>query len=102
VREAHVVGEVLGSRHGFNLAKCARRRPRDPLDESECGALRCRARTGEYDAAVLTRPPRSLLGAYLGFLTAKLGFPALFMDVWVVGGLGGWVWGLRGSASRGR
>ena len=27
---------------------------------------------------------------------------ALFMDVWVVGGLGGWVWGLRGSASRGR
>lgn len=28
--------------------------------------------------------------------------PALFMDVWVVGGLGGWVWGLRGSASRGR
>ena len=48
---------------------------------------------------------RFYTGSYtklVGQIYAMCGNLALFMDVWVVGGLGGWVWGLRGSASRGR
>ena len=53
-------------------------------------------------AAASSRVMLAVAMGVLYYMFSAHTFVALFMDVWVVGGLGGWVWGLRGSASRGR